>query len=173
MTALTAAQIESSAPDAWTGKSTALTYESEAQVSTFLTSRGKTVYSGRDEDQKREDMIIVTERVEDEIRELFGGSDVQANQGLLFPSRGAYDSRGLLIDHDTAPSGLTDGIALLCEEQASGTFMDRDDGSSGIKREKLTLVETEFFESVDQASMSYQHPGPWRRISEAIPRVRL
>ena len=111
--------------------------------------------------------------MEDELREIFRGADVQADQGLLYPARGAYDSRGLLIDSDTAPTGLTDGIALLCEEQAGGTFMGADGGGAGIKREKEGGTETEYFEGVDQTLMSSQHPGPWRRISEAIPRVRL
>jgi hypothetical protein len=170
--ALTAAQVESASPNAWTGKSTSLAYETEAEVAAYLTARGLTDYDGRTADQKAQDLISVTDAVEAEMAERFRGAVVQLDQGLLFPARGAYTSRGELVDADTAPPGYLAGIALLCEEKAAGTFLPTETGAA-IKVEEEGGARTEYFEGGSLSSIEAQHPAAWRRIAEAIPKVDL
>jgi hypothetical protein len=167
MTALSAAEIESSAPNAWTGKSTSLVYESEATVAAFLLKRGKTLYSARNPDEKAQDLIVVTETVEAEVYDKFRGARVDPDQALLFPARGAYDGRGVLIDEDTGPRGLLDGISLLCEEQAAGNLLPEP--FTGVKRQKADDVEAEYFDTSDRSTLAVAHPAAWRRIASSFP----
>lgn len=170
--ALLAAEIESAAPNAYTGKPGSLAYESEAQVAAFLVRRGKTVYDARDPDDKEADLITVTERVEAELADRIRGARIDRDQGLHFPAQGAYDSSGVLIDPDTAPVGLLRGIALLCELQAGGTFL-ANVVRQGIKRAEAETVEVEFFEGVDGGSIATLHPDIWKTIAQAIPKAFL
>lgn len=176
MPALTAAEIESAAPNAWTGKPSALVYESEGDVSAWLVKRGLTAYSARPEDDKAADLVVVTETVEAEIATRIKGVPVTPGrlgerQGLLFPAAGAYDSSGELVPSDSAPLGLLEGIRLLAEEKAAGRFL-KGQRSPGIKRQKhREVMELEYFEGVDGSSIATLHPDAWRRIAKAFPRV--
>lgn len=170
--ALTAAEIESAAPDAWTGKPEALSYDSEADVATWLTRRGKTAFDGLSAPEKETTLINAVAAGEDAIRALFNGRPVTVGQGLLFPARGAYDGHGVLLSTDTAPREYLEGLRLIAEEQAAGTWMVlAAPGLSGIKRERTRASEVEYRDNVDVASLQANHPAIWRKLWMAVPRL--
>lgn len=170
--ALTAAEIESAEPNPWTGKLGALVYEATADVATWLTRRGKTVFAGLEAADQEVKLIEATEAGEDVLRGLFRGRPVTTGQGLLFPAYGAYDGHGYLIPSDTAPRQYLEGLRLIAEELAAGTYMALvDAGLVGVRAEHTRASGVEYREGVDVSTLSANHPAIWRKLRMAVPRM--
>lgn len=170
--ALSAAEIESADPSAWTGKVGALTYDSESDATTWLTRRGYTELEAASAGDQEIYLIKATEAAEDAIRSAFRGRPVTTGQGLLFPAYGAYDGQGVLITPDTAPDQYLEGIRLIAEELAAGTWMLlADSGVGAIRSERTKASAVEYRDGVDASSIQANHPGIWRKLRQAVPRM--
>lgn len=170
--AFVAAEIESAEPSPWTGKLGALVYESEAAVASWLTRRGKTAFDGLDADGQEAALLNATEAGEDAVRPYFRGRPVTTNQGLLFPARGAYDGHGVPILTDTAPREYLEGLRLIAEEMASGTWMTlAGAGLTGVRSERTKAGAVEYRDGVDPGALSTNHPAIWAKLRMAIPRL--
>lgn len=143
-------EVESAEPDPYTGKPTSVVYEDDFSVSDFLVRRGKFLFKGLPLGRRQNALADVTSRVEAEVSHAIQGTPIDPDQGLTFPAVGAYDSRGRLIDHDTAPQKFLDGIAYLCEVAAEGFFCPVGKGVTTIKE---------------------SHPAEWLLISSAMPQA--
>jgi hypothetical protein len=171
--AFTAAEIESEAPDAWTGKPTALVYETIAAVAARLSRRGKTAFNTAEEAAQEIALLRATEDAEDAIREEFRGVPLQSGQQLLFPADGAYDGRGHYIPANTAPTEYLEGIGLMAEEISAGTYMvlAADGGAVGVLEEYTRKGGVKYRDGVDMSSLRTNHPDIWRKLKMAVPRM--
>lgn len=170
--AFLAEEVESAAPNAWTGKPTALVYQLPSEIATWLVRRGYAVFAAAEAADQEAILLRVTEVAEDVVREWFRGRAIQAGQRLLFPARGAYDGAGNLVEQDTAPSGYLEGIALMCELDAAGKFLPSaaDPMLAAIAEEGSRRGRIVYRGNVDPAALSTQHPEVWRKLRQAIPR---
>ena len=175
--ALSAAQVESSAPDSWTGKPTSIVYEPTADVETWLALRGMTAFSDSTTGEQEEALINATEAAEDYIRGRVRGVVVQEGQRLYLPALGAYEhtrrlmraSGDLLLER--AVVSYMEGIRLIAERMRAGEWLPLT-GVAGIKREKTRVAEVEYVEGADAEGLRAQHRDVWRKISQILPRLR-
>lgn len=167
--ALSPEEVESAAPDAWTGKADAIVYETLAEVETWLTRRGHAVFGAADPASQESSLIRATELAEHVLKGLFRGAPHKATQGLLFPAFGAYDSQGYLIPENSAPRSYLEGIRLLANEASAGTLMPQLD-VVGVKEEQSGYTRTQYRVGTPQYALSVNHPEAWFRIKTAIPR---
>jgi hypothetical protein len=165
------AEVESEAPDAWTGKSTALVYELASVVEAWLTKRGHAAFAALEVADKDAVLLRMTELAEDIIKPKFRGRPVRQGQRLLFPARGAYDGRGALLDDNEAPAGYLEGIRLMCELEAGGNFMPTPGELAGIAEERNRRGGIVYRQNIDPAALSTQHPDVWRKLRQAVPRL--
>ena len=178
--ALTPAEIESAAPNAWTGKPSAVVYETAEDVALWLTSkRNLNAFDTLSLPEQEAALVEVTEDAEEAVRPWFRGRPQDQAQGLLLPARGAYDSSlHLMVASGDLPAlersirSYLEGIRLLAEEVPAGTYMQlATPGAQLIKEEGKTIERTVYREGSDPTSLKANHPAAYRKLRAIIPRI--
>ena len=176
---LAAAQIESAAPDAWSGKAASVIYEPAATVAAALVLRGFPAFDASTLAEQEAALIRVTEDAEDALRRRFRGRAVTRGQGLLLPARGAYDYQAHLLlssgdlTSESSVRAFLGGIGRLAEHLRAGTYMPlAEPGSQLVKSESSRRGRTEFRDGADPMSLAANHPATWRRLRQILPRMR-
>lgn len=146
----------------------ALVYEATEDAVAWLVRRGYTALSGLDEEAQDRALLRATEAAELAVRKRLRGVPSVADQGLLFPASGAYNASGRLMLEAELPRLYIEGIRLLAESVADGTFMAAGP-STGIKEEGSRHSRIVYRDSVDFTTLATQHPEAWDRISSVIP----
>jgi hypothetical protein len=178
-----------------TGLSNANTYASVDEFTTFMTDRGETTIAEADTDQKEIALIKSADYMMQKYRLLWKGSRAQTDQRLDWPRRGVdvpdfFDpfyrdlsniplsfQDTLFIPENEVPTSIKEGQMLIAKEtfsgdQSSGTLQDTL--GRVTKREKLGVLEVEYFNSEDGSTRQttlYWDAG--KHIEWALALVRL
>ena len=165
-----------------TGKSTALVYEDTSATIAYLDDRnggsGTSVLSTKTADQQKSAMINGTDAAENAIRPYFRGLPRTDDQNLLFPSDGAIGSqRGTsqkVFDTDETPSTYLEGVRELVELSADGKLWPTSSPDRAmIKSTSRRGHRVEFRDASVAGDLASLHPGVFRRLRTALPRVEL
>jgi hypothetical protein len=158
-----------------TGLSTALVYEQNAAVVSYLNLRlaASTFSAASDAEQKRA-LLNATEVAEREMRRRVRCFPVTEGQRLIFPAMGAYNSSGRLMDDDSWATFMAgpyvEGIRLLAEAAASGKLLQFA-GGPPVSSESSSRGSVSYRGGVDLNSIAASHPDAWSLISRMIPRM--
>jgi len=138
------------------------TYVSLADATLFCSNLGLTAWAAEaTEDQKA---AILRGMAFIESQSYVGVKEDQDNP-LKWPRSGAYDEDGYAIDTDSIPTNIVDGLCRAAYEELidSGSLLPNAEG--GIKREKIDVIDTEFFQNpggsattVFQSVLAYLKP---------------
>jgi hypothetical protein len=160
-------EIEGAEPDGWTGKAGALVYQDPAEVAAWLVRNGYPAFAAADEDAQTAALLRATRAAELAVRPYFQGATFGG--GLLFPADGAYDARGALRDDSQPPSEYLQGIALLAEAVADGSFLSFVQ-LSGISAESNAAGSISYSGSGAVGMAGVVVNEAWQLVKVAIPR---
>ena len=150
-----------------TGKAAAVVYEAPATGITWLNTRGKTSFSGASDALQEQYAVEAVEEIQDMLVIMgFEAPPTVATQSLLFPARGAHDSRGQLFDPDELPVPLLEAIRLAEEKKAAGTWMPHA-ADGDIKEASADHASVKFRTS--STALSANHPEIYRRLRRCLP----
>lgn len=150
-----------------TGRPGAVVYESPVVGISWLVRRGKNAFAGLDDAAMEAAAINAVEAAHDALL-LYGFDSPKTYpvQALAFPASGAYAFDGRLFAPDEIPTDLLEGIRLIEEEIAAGTWMPTA-GQGPIKRMEADGSEVEYFSSPD--TLEAQHPAIAGKLRRCVP----
>lgn len=156
-----------------TGLPTALVYEPLEDALAWLTRRGFTALALKAASQAaaaETDFVRATMDVDNLVRPFLERSEpTRRNQGLLFPRDGAYSSAGYLFEPDELPAVYLEGIRLIAEHMAAGSYMLHSGGPVGIEEERSRNGAIKYRPGSNPNSFQSNHAEEWRRISTVVP----
>ena len=116
-----------------------------AESDTYFEDRNMTTWSGSSDDDTKEAALI---KAADWMNTLsWEGLRVDADQTLCWPREGLYYSDGYAVDDDTIPTQIKHAQmeAAYREFNTAGSLEPDEDRGGQIKREKIDVLETEYF----------------------------
>jgi len=121
------------------------TYATLSYVTTYCSNLGLSEWADAASDTVREAAILrAMAYIESKS---YKGVKAEADDPLKWPREGVYDEDGYAIENDDIPTNLKKALARASYEEIKSSGILEPRLESGIKREKIDVIETEYFQS--------------------------
>ena len=129
-----------------TGLNNADSMLSVADADTLLTNRNSPYWDAATTAQKEESLVASSDYLNQENRFSWKGTKLNYDQLQSWPRSGVTETHGHAVPSDEVPWRVEQAIVYIAERYLSGADLNPDLPISEIKRAKLDVLETEFFE---------------------------
>jgi len=125
--------------------STANTYATLDYVTTYCANLGLSEWADAATDDLREQAILRAMAYIESKN--YKGVKAEADDPLKWPREGVYDEDGYAIENDAIPDNLKRALARAAYEEVKEAGALQPSLEKGVKREKVDVIETEYFQS--------------------------
>lgn len=147
-------------------------YLSVADADTYHSDRGNADWAAATTGAKQSALIRATDYIEQKYSERFKGDYASDDQELSWPRYGLCE-----VESDVIPKELKNAVAILALEALSDDLNPTLDRGGAIKREKVDVLETEYFDWAPGATVRPAIDGLLRKYmtgsSMCVPVVRV
>lgn len=149
-----------------TGKTDAESYESVANITTYLTNHGEeSDWTGLADDTAREKKARQATRFLDHhFATRWKGTRTSETQALDWPRAYVYDRDGYDIDDDVVPVQLKNALAILCERASTEDLIPDQANPGDIVRKRVRVGSIE----QDISYAGSQSQEKFYRLAEAL-----
>ena len=153
--------------------SSANTYVTVDYVDSYCDDLGLSDWEDLTETEKEQAILRAMSFIESQS---FKGVKTDVDNALKWPREGVYDEDGYAIDDDTIPDRLKKAVARAAYEECLDANCLQQNIDKGVKREKIDILETEYFISDSLPTTTYQavnnYLKPYVKSSNQVSIVR-
>lgn len=153
------------------GSATANSLAAVAEADTYHSDRGNTAWAGFSTGTKQSLLIKATDYLQNQAMFPWRGQIKTATQALCWPRTGVVEQYGLAVSDLSVPLKVRQATAILALAANTTNLLPVvQPPASGVKRQKIDVLETEYFEGgttggTDSATLVPQ-------VTEALGLVR-